>query len=144
MSEVDPSARASYPAWVSHTLRYNDQDPLGHINNAVYSTFFEAGRTALTQPLLEDSGAANIDTVLVRVVIDYLQELTYPGTVDIGTRVKRIGTKSITFGNGVFKGDTDECVAAGEAVLVFFDTQARKSVEPPTSVRAALESMMTA
>lgn len=142
MSEVDPNARASYPEWVSHTLRYNDQDPLGHINNAVYSTFLEAGRTALVQPLLDASGDPNIDIVLARVIIDYLKELTYPGTVDIGTRVKRMGTKSITFGNGVFKGGTDECVATGEAVLVFFDTEARKSVEPPPPVRAALAAML--
>ena len=74
MSELDLKSRATYPEWVSHTLRYNDQDPLGHINNAVYSTFLEAGRTAFMQPLLDEHGRGRTDIVLARVVIDYLRE----------------------------------------------------------------------
>jgi len=143
MSEVDLKSRATYPEWVSHTLRYNDQDPLSHINNAVYSTFLEAGRTALMEPLLDEHGSGRIDIVLARVVIDYWRELTYPGTVDIGTCIIRLGTKSVTFGNGVFKGGTGECVATGEAVLVFFDLETRKSVEPPPAIRKVLEGMAT-
>ena len=44
---IDLRDRASFRIWTTHTVRYNDQDPLGHVNNAVYSTFLEAGRTAL-------------------------------------------------------------------------------------------------
>ena len=142
MSEVDLRSRATYPSWVTHTIRYNDQDGLGHVNNAVYSTFLEQGRTAMMHPHFEALGDTHLDMVLARVVIDYLNELTFPGAVDIGTCVIRLGTKSMTLGNGVFKAGTDECVATGEAVLVFFDTSVRKSVEPPPQIRAALEAMM--
>jgi acyl-ACP thioesterase len=40
----------AYPATTMQTLRYNDMDPAGHVNNAVYSTLFEAGRV----PILYD------------------------------------------------------------------------------------------
>lgn len=142
MSEVDLKARATYPEWVTHTIRYNDQDGLGHVNNAVYSTFFEQGRTAFLYPFLKNAGDPKLDIVLARVIIDYHKELTFPGTVDIGTCVLRLGTKSVTFGNGVFKGGTDECVASGEAVLVFFDLEKRASTLPPPDVRARLEAMV--
>ena len=142
--EIDPRLRATYKIWTSHTIRYNDQDPLGHVNNAVYSTFFEAGRTSFIKPMLDHVAdeTTTLDFVLARITIDFLKELNYPGTVDIGTRVRRIGTKSMTFANGVFKAGTDECVATCDAVLVFFDLTTRSSVEPPARMRAMLEASL--
>jgi len=142
MPDVDLRSRATYSEWVSHTIRYNDQDPLGHVNNSVYSTFLEQGRTAFLHPFFKADDDRKIDIVLARVVIDYVKELTFPGSVDIGTCVLRLGTKSVTFGNGIFKGGTDECVATGEAVLVFFDLDARQSIVPPPHIRAVLEKMV--
>lgn len=143
-SKLNLRERASYRIWTSHTIRYNDQDPLGHVNNAVYSTFFEAGRTDFIKPMLDEIAdeTTTLDFVLARIIIDFVQELPYPGTVDIGTRVLRIGTKSMTFANAVFKGGTNECVATCEAVLVFFDLEKRASVEPPARLRAMLENSM--
>ena len=137
-------ARDSYRIWTSHTIRYNDQDPLGHVNNAVYSTFFEAGRTDFIKPMLDDVAdeAPSLDFVLARITIDFVKELTYPGSVDIGTRVFRLGTKSMTFSNAVFKAGTHECVATCEAILVFFDLERRASCEPPARMRARLEASL--
>lgn len=142
--KIDPRARETYAIWTSHTIRYNDQDPLGHVNNAVYSTFFEAGRTSFIKPMLEKVAdeTTTLDFVLARITIDFLKELRYPGRVDIGTRVLRLGTKSMTFVNAVFDCETNECVATCEAVLVFFDLENRASVEPPARMRAMLEASM--
>lgn len=135
--ELDRKARETYPVWTFHTIRYNDTDSLGHVNNAVYSTFFEAGRTAMVVPMLEEfkDEAPHLDFVLARIIIDFHKELRYPGGVDIGSRVLRLGTKSMTFLNGVFRSETDECVASCEAILVFFDLEKRRSVEPPERLR---------
>ncbi len=91
--ELDRKARETYPVWTYHTIRYNDTDSLGHVNNAVYSTFFEAGRTSFIIPMLEDfkEEAPHLDFVLARIIIDFHKELRYPGTVDIGSRVLRLG-----------------------------------------------------
>jgi acyl-CoA thioester hydrolase len=136
--------RTSFKIWTSHTIRYNDQDPLGHVNNAVYSTFFEAGRTAYILPMLEEVAdeTNTLDFVLARITIEFVKELGYPGSVDIGTRLLRLGTKSMTISNAVFKTGTDECVATCEAILVFFDLETRASVEPPARLRAMLEAGM--
>ncbi len=141
---LDPRTRGSYKIWTSHTIRYNDQDPLGHVNNAVYSTFFEAGRTAFIKPMLDDIAdeTTTLDFVLARITIDFITELGYPGSVDIGTRLQRLGNKSMTISNGVFKSGTDECVATCDAILVFFDLKDRASVVPPTRLRAMLEASM--
>ncbi len=142
--QPDPRERASFNIWTSHTIRYNDQDPLGHVNNAVYSTFFEAGRTAFIKPMLDEIAdeTTTLDFVLARITIDFIKELGYPGSVDIGTCVRRLGTKSMTFSNGVFKSGTNECVATCDAILVFFDLAQRTSVAPPARLRAMLEANM--
>ncbi len=142
--EFDLTDRDLYRAWVTHTIRYNDLDPLGHVNNAVYSTFLEAGRTAFMQPLLDTYGGGNLDIVIVRLILDYRRELTYPGEVNIGTAVKRIGNTSLVFANGVFKAGSEDCVAAGEAHLVFFDLTTRKSTPPPPEIKAALKDIQIA
>lgn len=142
--ELDLTSRGIYRSWVSHTIRYNDLDPLGHVNNAVYSTFLEAGRTAFLQPMFDQYGDGKLDVVIARVIIDYRRELTYPGEVEIGTAIKRIGNTSVVFVNGVFKKGTDICSATGEAYLVFFDLETRKSTPPPPQIRAALETLFVA
>ncbi len=139
---IDLKDRSIYQAWTSHTIRYNDLDPLGHVNNAVYSTFVEAGRTALLQPLFKEHSHYNLDVVLVRTILDFHKELQYPGEVDVGTSVKRIGNTSVVFVNGIFGRGTDVCHASGEAYLVFFDLIGRTSKQPPQVFRDALEDIM--
>lgn len=143
-AELDLTDRSIYRSWVSHTIRYNDLDPLGHVNNAVYSTFLEAGRTAFLQPMFKEHSHLNLDVVLARVILDYRKELTYPGEVEIGTSIKRIGNTSVVFVNGVFERGTDICSATGEAYLVFFDLKTRKSTPPPPKIRAALDTLLIA
>ena len=139
--DVDLQDKSIYRAWTSHTIRYNDLDPLGHVNNAVYHTFVEAGRTALLQPLFKEHAHLNLDTVLVRTILDFHKELRYPGEVEIGTGVRRIGNTSVVFVNGIFSRDTGVCHASGEAYLVFFDLIERKSTRPPQVFRDALEAV---
>ncbi len=140
--DLDLTDRGIYRSWVMHTIRYNDLDPLGHVNNAVYSTFLEAGRTAFLQPMFDEFGGGKLDVVIARVILDYRRELTYPGEVDIGTAIKRIGNTSVVFINGVFTKGADVCAATGEAHLVFFDLETRRSTPPPPQIRSALETLL--
>ena len=77
-------------------LRYGDTDRQGHVNNAVFATFMETGRVELIydpqNPLLEEG----FSFVLAKLDIDYLAEVLWPGTVDIGTRVVKVGRSSVT------------------------------------------------
>ena len=55
----------------------------------------------------------------------------------VGSRLTRLGTKSLTTGYGIFRGD--ECIATSEAVNVFYDMATRRTTVPPAEVRALLE-----
>lgn len=137
----DLRSRDSFRIWTRIPIRYSDLDPIGHVNNAITPMFFEEARCSVIYPALQANGRSNLDLVLVRTVIDYVKELSYPGAVDIGTRVHRVGTKSLHMVHGVFDVSTGACAATGECILVIFDQKNRVSVAPPDDVRSRLLAM---
>src|SRR5947209_4745635 len=101
----DALERASYRIWAQDKLRYSDTDRQGHVNNAVFATFFETGRVSFIHDRELGLKSEGCEFVVARLVIDFRAELFYPGVVDIGTRVLRVGRSSFTVGQGVFKGE---------------------------------------
>jgi acyl-CoA thioester hydrolase len=120
-----PTERSSYKIWTYDKLRYGDTDRQGHVNNAVYSTFFETGRVAFLYDKDLALAAPGCEFVVARLAIDFHAELFFPGIVDIGTRVLRIGRSSFTMGQGVFMGDL--CAATAEIVAVQMNVETRRS-----------------
>jgi len=120
---------------ISIGLRWRDMDMLGHLNQAVYHELLEEGRGAL---LLSMEGAASFPFVLVRVELDYRHEVRKDhGSVEVVTRVERVGSKSITIGHEIVRGD-GVVAAEGRSVLVAWDPHARSSRELTDGERAAL------
>ena len=66
---------ADYPHRVTDIIRYADLDPQGHVNNAVFATYFESGRVAMFRDPDLGIGVANATFVLARQEIDFLNEL---------------------------------------------------------------------
>lgn len=135
---ADLTDRASFSHWTPVTIRFSDQDSLGHVNNVSIVAYVEAGRTMLIHQFLDREKYPDLNFALVRVEIDYRSEFHYPGTVDVGSRLLRVGRKSFTSGYGLFLGE--RCVATAISVNVFFDMAKRAGVEPPAEIRAAMEA----
>ncbi|MEM7056812.1 MAG: thioesterase family protein [Pseudomonadota bacterium] len=138
MAEIDLINRNSYTHWTPVHIRFADMDILRHVNNVAMSEFFEASRTAFVYDVIRLAGVDQTNEfVLARVVIDFLKELHYPGSCEVGARLTRLGNKSITSGYGIFQGEI--CYATSEAVNVFYDLNTRKTMTPVPGVRAILE-----
>lgn len=129
----DPS---TYQVWAEETLRYADTDKQGHVNNAVFATFMETGRTQIFYAPAEPFCPPGTSFVVARLTINYLAELLWPGKVMIGTRILKLGNKSMTVGQGIFKGET--CVATGENIIVLMDEQTRRGTPFPPALRERL------
>ena len=136
----DPKARASYASVTPVTIRFQDLDTLGHVNNIAINVYVEQARVLFWRPFLARFANDRIDTIVVRVAVDYLAELSFPGEVEVGARVSRIGNKSLVLMNPVFRGD--KCHALGECVIALFDKIERRTVAPSPEFRAALERQM--
>ncbi len=123
-------------------LRYGDTDRQGHVNNAVFATFLETGRVELIynpdDPLLEDG----FSFVLAKLDLNYLAEILWPGTVEIGTRVVRVGRSSVTMQQAVFQ--NGRLCASAETVVVHFDQATRRSQAFSQAQRAKLEGWISA
>ncbi len=133
--------RNLFGVWSRISVRYNDLDPLGHVNNTAMAIFLEEARCQLITPLLK-AHSRSLDMVLASTAMDYRREMHYPGNVEVGTLCTRIGGKSFSLAHGIFQGGI--CTGTAELVLVCFDLEHRRSVEPPDDVRALLSSWRTA
>lgn len=131
-----------FPALTVHTLRYADHDQEGHVNNAVYSTMYEAGRVSVLYDPAQAMPPAGCHFSLVRITIDFLAEMTWPGDVTIGTAVTRIGNSSISLRHAIFKDGT--CRSTAEGTVVCTNSTTRKSQPLPDHARAFLETIRLA
>jgi len=133
----DLTDAAAFRHWTPVSLRFSDQDSMGHINNVAFAAYVEQARVAFIDAFLRNRGEEGLDYILASVNIDYRREMHFPGTVDIGARLLGIGTKSITTGYGLFKEGVN--VATAGSVNVFFDPGSRKTVPIPDRLRKVLE-----
>jgi acyl-CoA thioester hydrolase len=58
----------------------------------------------------------NTQFVIAKLVLEFPSEMHWPGTVEIGTRVYRIGRSSTTLTQGLFV--DERCVAVVESIVV--------------------------
>lgn len=130
MTKIEDKAslrlRATYPLWASDKIRFKDLDRQDHVNNAVFATFFETGRVQYFRDSKLGLMALGETLVIGRIEIDFLTELRFPGTVDIGVRIASIGRSSFRMGEALFVGD--RCAATGECVIVMMDTATRRAM----------------
>lgn len=127
-----------YRHWTPVTLRFSDQDSIGHVNNVAYAAFAESGRVAWGMELVDRSGETDCDFILASLTIDYLREMHYPGTVEVGTRAVRLGNKSVTVGQGIFRDSVAVAVARG--TIVFIDAVGGGTTRVPDGVRTLIEA----
>lgn len=114
-----------FPLRTFDKVRYADTDRQGHVNNAVFATFLETGRTELLYAPGDPLAEPGCSFVIARLTLDFRIEVRWPGTVDIGTFVAAIGRSSVTLIQGVFQ--NGQCVAKGETVIVQMDETTRRS-----------------
>jgi acyl-CoA thioester hydrolase len=129
-----------FPFISTDKLRYGDTDRQGHINNAVFMTFLETGRVELLyrpqSPLHDD----NAEFVLANINLNLLGEIQWPGDVQIGTSVSKIGNSSLTLYQQIFQ--NGGCVASAQSVIVQMNTVTRKSQALSESARAVLAALL--
>ena len=110
----------------THRIRFNDTDKLGHVNNAVFAVMLEQGRAELMTRCGLPVGQEGQAVVIVRLELDFLGELAWPGEVRIETGVQRLGNKSFTLDQALWSGDT--LCGKARTVLVVMDRAGKKAV----------------
>jgi acyl-CoA thioester hydrolase len=136
---VQPPRPDDFPIRVTDIIRFGDLDRQGHVNNAVYSTYFETGRVGLIYDPEGGLQVAGATSVVARVEIDFLRELRWPGTVEVCTAVDRIGRTSYRFVHALFHADA--CAATGLTTMVLIDRETRRARPLPPELVQRLEAL---
>lgn len=121
-------------------IRWRDVDNYGHVNNAVYLTYLEECRDRWVRSVLGDG----FDFVIVRVAIDYRQELALDDTeVLVSCRGVGYGSASIRTAERIVA--KEGFVAAdAESVIVKHDMSGRASVPLTERDRSLLDAAIAA
>jgi acyl-CoA thioester hydrolase len=138
-ADVILTDRSGFTFWHEDVLRFGDLDRQNHVNNVAFASFCETGRVrfldTIARPLLDPADLF----ALVKITIEYRHEVLFPGTIEVGTRLTRLGRSSVQFGQGLF--NQGRCVATAAAIVVLMDAETRKSKPFPPEAIAVLAQL---
>ena len=104
---------------VPHQVIFRDLDAFGHVNNAVFFTYFEWGRALLWFDLTGRSGPRDISFIVARAECDFRKQVGL-GAIEIRTRIGAMRTSSFDFHCEIRTAEGD-LAAEGKVVTVLFD-----------------------
>lgn len=129
-----------YPYRLSDNVRFGDLDPNHHVNNATYATYFETSRVSLIRNPQFGLMPKGQSWVLAHLAIDFRAEVHWPGQVELGLAVSKIGRTSVTYDQAVFH--NGRCAASAVAITVLVDIESRVPVALSEDVIAKFEPWM--
>lgn len=131
--------RSIYPHWCTDTVRFSDQDAAGHVNNVALCAYLETARLTFIRDMGMMAGVADgVRGISAGMTVSFLAESHWPGQVELGSGVIRIGTSSITVGSAAFKDGV--CIAAAEMTVVHLKGRSPHPIGP--DLRAKLEKYL--
>lgn len=140
-----PAARMrdSYRWYMTIATRWADNDAYGHVNNTVYYQWFD---TAVNAWLIE-AGLLDIERgdpigLVAETGCSYFAPLSFPGDVEVGIAVERLGTSSVTYRIGVFGAGQPAPSAQGQFTHVYVGRESRRPAPLPEAWRKKLEGLV--
>ena len=115
--------------------RFRDSDAMGHVNNAVYLTYFEEARAAYFREVVDLQDYRDVAIILAQARCDFRSPLYAGEQLDVGVRVEWIRRKSFGMTYRALVRGPDRLVADSSSVQVAYDYARDRSVEVPEEFR---------
>ncbi|MFD0941156.1 acyl-CoA thioesterase [Pedobacter boryungensis] len=117
-------------------MRFADLDMMGHVNNAVYFTYMEIGRTKYWNHAIKWDWQTT-GVIIGQASIDYLAPLFLGDKITMQVRTSRIGTTSFDLEYLISKeiNGKEIICSRGKTVCVAFDYNSKKPVAIPDKER---------
>lgn len=123
-------------------VRFRDLDAMGHVNNAVYATFFEVARTGYAKALgLAGSGRELFPFIMLDIHCRFVAPAVLGDTLVAHLRTASVGTKSFVFEYLVTRRNDGAVVATGSSTQVYYDYQQQRTLPVPPEYRERLERL---
>jgi acyl-CoA thioester hydrolase len=112
-------------------LRANDIDRFGHINNAVYFTFYDLGKTNYIETICPGVNWEEEAIVVVEINVVFKSQIFGTDHIATQTAVTAIGTKSFELAQRVIDVRTGEEKCFCRSTMVTYDLIQHKSKPVP-------------
>lgn len=136
MMEIKKEAfRASLPI----QIRFNDIDALGHINNNVYFSYFDLGKTTYLEEIRPMSVSWTQGLIVVaHIDVDFFAPVYYKEKIAVESKVIKLGDKSGVFLQQIRNMETNEVKCRCQSVFVTYDALTQSSIPVPDDWRTAI------
>lgn len=118
---------------VPYHVIFRDLDPFGHVNNAVFFTYFEWGRALFWFDLTGKRQPRDIDFIVARAECDFRRQLGLE-PIEIATRPGEMRNSSFDIHTEIRTGQ-GQIAATGRVVVVLFDWARQSKVEIDSDLR---------
>lgn len=139
MPRVQTFPQAAFPSNITENIRFNDLDPLGHLNNNAIGVMIESGRVDLLNPTGIKFRNTGETIVVANISTDFIAQGHFPAELQIVSAIQKIGGSSFTILGQVMRGDV--CLAKSTQVCVYFDMDKNKPCPIPADIREKLENL---
>tara|TARA_Y100000991_G_scaffold193022_1_gene160865 strand:+ start:398 stop:796 length:399 start_codon:yes stop_codon:yes gene_type:complete len=119
--------------------RVSETDGVGHINNVFVPIWFEAGRREIFRIFSPKLDFINWKLALVKVTVEYVDQLYLAEDAEVRTGIEKIGTSSFTIKEEIHQ--TNRICAKGQAIYVNYNFKDKKSEPISNEIRNRLESI---
>lgn len=120
-------------------VRFSDLDVNGHVNNAIFFTYYTEGRVKFFHEIFNLSYTSNFPTIMAHVSCDYLKPIKLMDKIVLQINVLSIGKKSFRLGfKLVGAQDRNDVYAKGESVQVWYSYAEDKPRDIPEDLRQEL------
>ncbi|MBX9589226.1 MAG: acyl-CoA thioesterase [Hyphomonadaceae bacterium] len=128
-----------FPVHTTEKLRFADTDRNGHVSNAVFAVCCQNARMELLHDKSRVPLSIDAQFVVARLMLEFLREMHWPGTVEIGTRIDYVGSSSVTMAQSLFLEGSR--VASATSTVVLMDRSTRRATPFPHETATALRAL---
>ena len=117
-----------YPITNRIEVRWRDIDALGHVNNAVYFTYFEIARGRYFDQVFRRREFPGMTCILLSIRCDFLSPIHHGDVVEVGIRVPTVSRTSFDFEYEARLVEDAQVVARAYSTQVLYDRLSKEKI----------------
>lgn len=131
--------QTTFPYEIEIEVAFRDIDAMGHVNNAVFFSYFETARVKYIMEVFEPGDLTDFDLldlplILVEATCSYKSPALLGEKLKVGISLSRFGTKSFDFVYRIL-GQDGRLVATGKTIQVMYDYGTRSAYPIPDDIK---------
>lgn len=137
MKEITPEI---FKATLPIQIRFNDIDALGHINNNLYFSYFDLGKTTYFETIKGDKATNWTEGLIVvaHIETDFHSPIYYKEGIAVDSKIISLGDKSGVFLQQIRNVKNGEIKCRCKTIFVTYNADTQSSIEIPGDWRKAI------